>query len=485
MLIDVTKKGYTTMLLPKKIAAVSLAVLLAGCGDDNNDIPVTAPPSPPAAPTPSEILTSTIEQAANGSGIASFTFPASDDLANIPQDPNNPLTAEKVVLGQMLYHETAISTEGVNGDLNGTWSCASCHHAAAGFKAGIPQGIGEGGSDFGATGAARVLATGFDKSSPDPTLVPDVQPVTSPAVLNVAYQEVMLWNGQFGAQVDGIVNAGLATDVLATPGTPKAENARNFGGVEIQAVAGQAVHRLRLKEDSVLQTNQTYIDMYDAAFPNGYDDQVEGAALAIAAFERTILANEAPFQRWLNGEADALGADEIAGATLFFGKAGCADCHRGPGLSSEVGATEDEIFFAQGFADFDINNPQITGGVGDADSRGRGGFTREVEDNYKFKIAQLYNLKDTNVFGHGASFENVRDVVAYKNAGVSQKILPAGVLDPRFQPLGLTETEIDQLTMFLEESLYDPNLSRYVPTSLPTGACLVVGDDASRDDVGC
>jgi len=473
------------MLIAKKLAVVSLAVLVASCGSDNNDIPVTTPPPPPAAPTPAEILTSTIEEAANGGGLASFTLPASDDFANIPQDPNNPITSEKVLLGQMLYHETAIATDGFNGNLNGTWSCASCHHSVAGFKSGIPQGIGEGGSDFGADGSARVLAPGFDKLSEDSTLVPDVQPFTSPAVLNVAYQEVMLWNGQFGNQVDGIVNAGLAQDILATPGTRKIQNLRGFGGLEIQAIAGQGEHRLNTENNSVLQTNAGYIEMFNAAYPNGYDDSKEAAALAIAAFERTILSNEAPFQRWLNGEADAMTDGEIEGATLFFGKAGCADCHRGPGLSSEAGATEDEMFFAVGFSDFDINSPQVTGTVTDANSRGRGGFTGEVEDNYKFKVAQLYNLKDSNVFGHGASFQSVRDVVAYKNAGVPQKVLPAGVLDQRFQPLGLTDDEVNYLVMFLEDALYDPNLSRYVPASLPTGACLIVADDESRDDVGC
>lgn len=473
------------MLIAKKLAVVSLAVLVASCGSNNNVIPVTTSPSLPAPPTPADILTSTIEEAANGGGLAAFMLPSSDDLANIPQDPNNPLTPEKVLLGQMLFHETAIGTEGVNGGINSTWSCASCHHAAAGFKSGVPQGIGEGGSDFGADGSARVLFEGFDKQSADPTLVPDVQPFTSPAVLNAAYQEVMLWNGQFGSQVDGIVNVGLAPDVLATPGTPKKENVRNFGGIEIQAVAGQAVHRIRTSGDSVLQTNQEYVDMYNAAYPNGYNDQTEAAGLAIAAFERTIISNEAPFQRWLRGDSDAMSEDQIKGATLFFGRAGCADCHRGPGLSSEVGATEGEMFFALGFADFDPNNSQITGIVSDPESRGRGGFTREVEDNYKFKVAQLYNLKDTNVFGHGASFQSVRDVVSYKNTGVPQKVLPAGVLDQRFQPLGLTDDEVSYLVKFLEDALYDPNLSRYVPESLPTGACLVVGDDESRDDVGC
>jgi cytochrome c peroxidase len=48
------------------------------------------------------------------------------------------------------------------------------------------------------------------------------------------------------------------------------------------------------------------------------------------------------------------------------------------------------MFFAVGFADFDPNNPQITGTVDDESSRGRGGFTGEKADNYKFKVPQLY-----------------------------------------------------------------------------------------------
>lgn len=93
--------------------------------------------------------------------MSAFILPDSDDFDNIPQDMSNPLTAEKIALGQMLYHETALATEGVNESRSGTWSCASCHHAASGFKAGIPQGIGEGGEGFGLTGEGRVFADGF------------------------------------------------------------------------------------------------------------------------------------------------------------------------------------------------------------------------------------------------------------------------------------------------------------------------------------
>lgn len=472
------------MLLFKKCMLMSAILLISACGLDNEEPIVDAPIVDPE-PNATDLLISAINEASNGAGIEAFILPASDDWENIPHDPNNLLSAEKVLLGQMLYHETALSTEGVNGSRNGTWSCASCHHAEAGFKAGIAQGIGEGGEGFGLDGTGRILAEQFDKDSSNPTLVPDVQPVASPAILNTAYQDVMLWNGQFGNAVDGIINNGIALDVLATPGTPKAENNRQLSGIEIQAIAGTAVHRLKTSEDSILQTNADYTAMFEAAFPNGSNDVTEDASKAIAAFERTILANEAPFQLWLKGDTSAMSDDEIAGATLFFGDAGCSSCHLGPGLSSQEGASEDAVFFAVGFADFDPNNPQITGTVDDANSRGRGGFTGVKSDDYKFKIAQLYNLKDTDIFGHGASFNSVRDVVAYKNAGVSQKVLPASALDHRFQPLALSEQQIDQITSFLEDALYDPNLRRYVPSSTPSGNCNPVNDDIARIDLGC
>lgn len=470
-----------------KYACLLSAALLSACSSDNNPLPTPVVPDVPevSEPTPSELLTAAIETVAGEPGVSTFILPASDDFAAIPQDPNNPITAEKVLLGQMLFHETALSTEGVNGEFNGTWSCASCHHVAAGFKSGVPQGIAEGGSGFGVNGEGRQLISGFDKDSEDPMFVPDVQPLTSPTILNTAFQEVMLWNGQFGNMEGGIVNAGLVTEVIATPYTPKAENVRGLAGLEIQAIAGTDVHRLKTIEDSILQTNAEYIAMFEAAYPDGSDDHFEDAGKAIAAYERTVLANQAPFQRWLQGEQSAMTEDEILGATLFFGKANCVSCHNGPALSSKSGATEQEMFMAIGFGDFAIDNPQVTGSVSDADARGRGGFTGEPEDDFKFKVPQLYNLTDSEIFGHGATFSSVREVIEYKNAGVPQKDIPAEQLDSRFLPLELTEQEVDQLVQFLETGLYDPELQRYVPDALPSGACFPMADEQSKLDLNC
>ena len=63
--------------------------------------------------------------------------------------------------------------------------------------------------------------------------------------------------------------------------------------------------------------------------------------------------------------------------------------------------------------------------------------------------------------------------------------MPAGTLDPRFVAIGLTGEEIDQLTIFLETGLYDPNLNRYVPSALPSGNCSVVNDNVAKMDLGC
>ena len=140
---------------------------------------------------------------------------------------------------------------------------------------------------------------------------------------------------------------------------------------------------------------------------------------------------------------------------------------------------------AIGFADLDTSSPTITGVVTENDAKGRGGFTGRTEDNYKFKVPQLYNLKDSNVFGHGGSFTSVKQVVLYKNAGVPQKRLADGVIDDRFVPLNLNGEEIDDLVAFLEEGLYDPHLERYIPDALPSGACFPVADEQSKIDLNC
>ena len=397
-----------------------------------------------------------------------LTLPDSDELQSIPNDPNNQLTTEKVALGKFLFHETELGIAAKISEGNRTYSCASCHHAKAGFQSGMLQGIGEGGMGFGLRGETRAANSLYPIDSID------VQPIRSPTILNTAYQDVMLWNGQFGA-----TGTNSGTQSNWTAGTPKEVNNLGFEGLEIQAIAGSGVHRLNVSPE--ICDNGPYKELFDAAFPDDLEEErysLTNAALAIAAFERTVLANEAPFQRFLKGESGVMNNDELEGARLFFGKANCASCHSGPGLNGMQ-------FHALGMNDF--MDEDIIGSVDMGTRKGRGGFTQNPDDDFKFKVPTLYNLKDVEFLGHGGSFRTVQGVIEYKNNAVSENsIVPVDKLSPLFKPLGLNNEEIEQLTAFVENALYDGNLSRYVPELTPMGStCFPNADEQSKADMGC
>jgi cytochrome c peroxidase len=168
---------------------------------------------------------------------------------------------------------------------------------------------------------------------------------------------------------------------------------------------------------------------------------------------------------------------ELRGAILFFGKGECVACHTGPALNSMT-------FYS--YCMKDLEGPGVIGGVDDATRRGRGGFTGNPADDYKFKTPQLYNLYDARFFGHGATFHSVRDVIKYKNRALPQDDgIPESQIAEEFRPLGLTETEMDELAAFVESALHDPELMRYQPDSVPSGECVIDNDGPSRIDLGC
>ena len=418
-------------------------------------------------------LDSTIEDLLNqasNEGKSFFLQPDSDDFDKIPHDPKNPLSSEKVQLGQLLYHETGLAINPINPISKNTYSCASCHFASAGFQAGRFQGIGEGGIGFGRNGEGRVRGSLYEGDSLD------VQPIRSPTVLHVAYQEVMLWNGQFGA-----TGLNSATDDAWVYGTPIEANFLGYEGTETQAIAGLKVHRMDIDESFIASTG--YKSMFDAAFPfidveNRYNR--EHAGLAIAAYERTLMANQSPFQRWLKGESRAMTQTQKEGAILFFGKAGCVDCHTGPALNKMD-------FAALGMMDLNqAGHESFKVSENDRERLGRGGFTNREEDMFKFKIPQLYNLKDSPFYGHGSSLYTIRDVVEYKNkAEKENNIVPDEQLSNGFKPLGLTDEEVTLIADFIENGLYDSNLNRYVPEKILSGYCFPFNDPLARNEMGC
>ncbi len=409
-----------------------------------------------------------INTAYNSKGLSYYQMPLSSQLSAIPQDPRNRLTVNKVLLGQMLFHEPGFGTSGEFSDMKQTYSCASCHHAEGGFQANLAQGIGDGGIGFGVRGEGRLVDLFVEKSKVD------VQPLRTPSTMNIAYQTNILWNGQFGATA-----LNRDTESLWPEEGPVSFNKLGYEGVETQAIAGLEVHRHLVNESSVSALG--YMEMFDQAFPDINEEERysnETAGLAIAAYERTVLANKSPFQQWLRGNEQAMSDDQKEGALLFFSKAACNDCHNGASLASME-------FHAIGLKDF---NPDQVVNVesNDPANKGRSSFTKNSDDDYKFKVPQLYNLKDSPFYGHGASFTSIRDLILYKNQAISEnERVTKSTLSEYFKPLDLNEEEVNQLTDFVENGLYDPSLSRYTPRALPSGMCFPNNDWMSRGELGC
>jgi cytochrome c peroxidase len=95
-------------------------------------------------------------------------------------------------------------------------------------------------------------------------------------------------------------------------------------------------------------------------------------------------------------------------------------------------------------------------------------------------------MKGIGFYFHGASKQSLREVVEYFNNGVPENpLVPAGQISSLFHPLGLTDAEMTDLVEFLENGLYDPNLTRYAPSQTMSGNCFPNNDALSRIEMGC
>ncbi len=413
-----------------------------------------------------------IEKAApRDAGMDFYILPDETDLLSIPQDSiNNPLTPSKVELGKFLFFETGFATKARNESGMGTYSCASCHIPEAGFKPGNFQGVADGGEGFGINGEDRRRKSDYLEEELD------VQAIRPLSLLNVAYVQNTLWNGRFGREGNNI-----GTENLWKPEDGTNLNALGFAAIETQNFEGLETHRIEIDKELIDEFG--YTELFDASFPElSEEDRYSnhGGSLAISAYIRTLLANKAPFQEWLKGNRSAMTTDEKKGALLFFGKANCYNCHYNQNLGSEefhalgVQDMSDRAFFKT--SDAEVLDRNL----------GRGAFTGEEYDKFRFKVPQLYNMSDSPFYFHGASIKDLKGVIEYKNLAQTQSSrIPQSNLSEKFIPLNLTEEEQNQLLLFLENGLRDPDLTRYKPDHIKSGNCFPNNDERSRVDLGC
>ncbi len=271
------------------------------------------------------------------------------------------MTAAKVELGRHLFYDPRLS-------VNGKQSCASCHEQARAFTDGKARAVG---------------TTG------------EVHPRSSMSIVNIAYTPVLTW---------------------ANP---------NMKQLERQALVpmfGEHPVELGLsgKENDLLaklKAEPRYQSMFPAAFPGVADSiSIDNITRAIAAFERTLISGDSPYDRYLNGQQAAISASAKRGEALFFSeRLECFHCHGGFNLSQ---TTDHE---GKAFAEIEFHNTGLYNldgkGAFPKDNQGTYDITQRPEDIGRFRAPTLRNIAVTAPYMHDGSIPTLEAVLDHYAAG--------------------------------------------------------------------
>lgn len=321
------------------------------------------------------------EQLKSGDFTLELPLGLQSGAAYVPDD--NPPSRAKVDLGRLLYFDPRISHDA-------TISCASCHNPYHGFADPAPT----------SAGVAHKRGTR-----------------NSPTVVNRLFSKEQFWDGR----------ASDLEDQAKGPMTNPVE----------MAMASHDIVVGRLRDI------KGYGPLFKAAFG---DDKVtiDRVAKAIAAYERTVVAGNSPFDRYMAGDKDAMSASAVRGMELFNGKANCKVCHAGFNFT-------DESFHNLGVG-MSKAKPDL----------GRHDVTKVESDKGAFKTPTLRNVAETAPYMHDGSELTLAQVVEFYNKG--------GVKNPtlskEIKPLNLTPREVDDLVAFLN-ALTGEVRGQEAPSKLP------------------
>jgi cytochrome c peroxidase len=284
--------------------------------------------------------------------------------AEIPYPDTNPYSKAKADLGRLLFHDPILSG-------SGTTACSSCHVANLAWGDGLPRAVGD---------AKTPLA------------------LRSPTLLDIAWVSPLGWNGKFRS----------LESVAFTPITqPKNMNLPEATLIE----------RLKAAPD--------YVSRFAEAFDDGAITR-QNIEKALATYERSIVSGEAPFDRWVNGDENAISPAAKRGFVLFTTKAHCSECHSG------------WTFTDNSFHDI---------GSASGEDIGRGSiFKTSVKLRYAFKTPTLRDVALRAPYMHDGSVPTLDAVIdLYDKGGIDRPSRSESI-----KPLGLKQDEKDDLIAFLK-----------------------------------
>jgi cytochrome c peroxidase len=317
------------------VFAAALGVVSTGCQQSQ----------PPAAPSGGVTTTEPASDQAAAPADEAADQPAATPVAfevkvplglpALPVPEDNPMTAEKVELGKLLYFDKRLSKDG-------SVSCATCHDPQMAWTEHQPTSTGIGAQKGGAN---------------------------SPTVINAAYATAQFWDGR-----------------------AKSLEEQALGPIENPIEMG---HNL---PEMIGQLNQltAYKEHFQKVF--GTDVTADGIAKAIAAFERTVLSGNSPYDKFKAGDESALNDAQKRGLEVF-GKAGCSDCHAPPL-----------------FSNYEYENAGI-GMDKEKPDEGRKAVTKQDEDLGKIRVPALREVANTGPYFHDGSCATLEAAVALMAAG--------------------------------------------------------------------
>jgi cytochrome c peroxidase len=166
------------------------------------------------------------------------------------------------------------------------------------------------------------------------------------------------------------------------------------------------------------------------------DDEVlfEQFGKLLASYQRELVSGDAPFDRWVAGDVEAVSDDAKRGLALFLGDGQCVECHRGPLFT-------DEGFHSVGVAQ--------AGLYVDAEDLGRGSLPGHEDEAGLFRTPPLRNVTRTAPYMHTGQLEGLADVIWHYQRGGDPSGY-AGERDPMIVPLDLDDDDVNDLVAFLE-----------------------------------
>jgi cytochrome c peroxidase len=313
-----------------------------------------------------------------------FTVPAgAQEFGEKPPEPplglpkafwpeDNPYSKEKAELGWLLYFDKRLSSDN-------TVSCASCHDPQKAFTDGAAVSIGIKGQK-----GAR----------------------SAPTVINRAYSTLQFWDGR-AESLEEQAKGPIANPLEMTL-EKVADKAHEAGVTRLRAVSG-------------------YVSRFKKAFDSGKLD-IDQVAKAIATFERTVYSGNAPFDRYQEGDKDAMSQEQIRGMDVFYNKAACDSCH--------IGFNFTDGSFANIGIGMDKKEPDL----------GRYLVTGRDEERGAFKTPTLREIEHTGPYMHDGRFKTLEEVVEhYDRGGIKNDYL-----DQRIKPLKLSKEDRSDLVAFLK-----------------------------------